>query len=507
MAFEFWPPDRTWPSESFAEASPDAGLPAHQYRPGRGKLSGIVCSQSGMVSSNTIVSEGAPDFLKSPFESNKDYFVKSGLHIQRLVHDRRDPTNVADRSGGKTCLEMHKSASALCGAKRHDIKSEATGKIYNQTMTSGDSPQWFGLPLEHNREFYASKGLTPEGLTQENRDMAFGRRTAGIVQKAGQVTGKMKAPLVHAVTGQVCSNSICSLGSPDHFKTSFDANREYYKAELGVTHSMRRGGADDDRMAEYPGGKQVHLVSPHTGELCYANMSNTTAPQWMRRPLLDNKEHIEKKHGTKLQECTTHKDVCHTFKTKGGAWMTCHDTGEKFRRNMVSTDSAPGWMLPAKTGPPIASAPAKGSHAAPSLTLERSPQPGPTSSSAASARGGRSANQEFSASEQQAPRRRSSSTNSPSKQAPERRNSSSKSPSKNSPARRSSSTNSPSKQTFDRRAQPSAQQGGVTKSSDGRSSAMSACGSQTQRSETSRGRPEKPPPPQRPQTERGRERR
>jgi len=126
-----------------------------------------------------------------------------------------------------------------------------------------------------------------------------------------------------------------------------DANRRYLE-ETG-SPPPRRNSKRDDAFAEYPiGKKSLFRVDHENGNLLHSQVVSCTSPRWMRSPILSNKAYFEKEANCKL------KEVAKTERERPGKRQHIKDpeTGETVRKNMVSGESVPEWMIAASRSCP-----------------------------------------------------------------------------------------------------------------------------------------------------------
>mmetsp|Transcript_95584 Transcript_95584/g.205097 ORF Transcript_95584/g.205097 Transcript_95584/m.205097 type:complete len:398 (-) Transcript_95584:116-1309(-) len=114
-----------------------------------GKSVNCVLEETGRLANHSIVSERSPDWMKSPFESNRPYFDRLGVS-QRLKSPR------SGEAAGIESVAQHVQDSQR---RRNHVLHADTGQINNQTIVSVLSPSWMKSPFESNREYFEEKGV------------------------------------------------------------------------------------------------------------------------------------------------------------------------------------------------------------------------------------------------------------------------------------------------------------------------------------------------------------
>lgn len=120
-----------------------AGLTREQVRM---KKTNITDPDTGKLINMTKVSAAAPEFFKTSFENNREYFEQQGVAEQR-----RNPAGAELKAAGH-----RKSHTRM---KRSNITDPHSGKIQNKTIVSKEAPDHFKTAFESNRTHFEKQGV------------------------------------------------------------------------------------------------------------------------------------------------------------------------------------------------------------------------------------------------------------------------------------------------------------------------------------------------------------
>lgn len=126
------------------------------------KKTQIVNRETGQVSNQTITSPAAPDWMKSPFTSNKEHFMKFG-DLQELKNRKGD---IGAASAGKARHETgifsgyHDARRA-----RRDVHDKDSGQAKFRTAISTEAPEFMRHPHdshEASRQRFDQRGASQQ---------------------------------------------------------------------------------------------------------------------------------------------------------------------------------------------------------------------------------------------------------------------------------------------------------------------------------------------------------
>jgi len=270
-----------------------------------------VDEETGKVLSNSIVSGQSPNFMKSPFESNKDFFIKQGI-AQNLK--KREPDTA--RAAGK-----EQNVAVQQGTNRQGRKTQIvqeTGRICNQTIVSVESPNFFKGPFENNKAFFMDQGIVEKMKSLQDLKGSHNHSAGYDVTK--QVNGK-RVNIASPETGKVYATHMVSVGEvPEVMKRNYENHKDHYE-KIGQKPT---GKAHDERSWDYAGtdSQFVHrhktkttcIVAEESGKVHAKNIVSPESPSWMKEPFENNREHFvqaasEGKHPVQKLGPSAQKDL------------------------------------------------------------------------------------------------------------------------------------------------------------------------------------------------------
>lgn len=139
---------RQRPQSARAQGPHYAGDRSKEFRD---KAKGAVVDQlTGKVANSSIVSPESPQWMKEPFENNRQYFQNKGV-AQKLralsAEELRDTGFIAGRPVPVRARQVHKQ-----------ITNEA-GRVQNMSIVSRTAPDWMKSPFESNRTYFENAGI------------------------------------------------------------------------------------------------------------------------------------------------------------------------------------------------------------------------------------------------------------------------------------------------------------------------------------------------------------
>lgn len=193
--------------------TPEGEIPAGGYGK-KGyvqKKCAVTVKETGAVKNQTIISTQAPEWFKSAFDSNRDYFESRGVAQQLSA-----PDPLGEVAAG--------IAPSTVRMKKTNITDPDTGKLINATKVSAGAPAFFKTSFENNRKYFEQKGAA-----EKLRKPAGAEITAAGSRKSE--ARMKKSNIIDPQSGKVSNKTIVSKDAPDHFKTAFESNRIYFEKQ------------------------------------------------------------------------------------------------------------------------------------------------------------------------------------------------------------------------------------------------------------------------------------
>eukprot|EP00928_Gymnodinium_smaydae_P080279 TRINITY_DN64007_c0_g1_i1.p1 TRINITY_DN64007_c0_g1~~TRINITY_DN64007_c0_g1_i1.p1 ORF type:complete len:465 (-),score=63.67 TRINITY_DN64007_c0_g1_i1:56-1450(-) len=262
-----------------------AGLQASGEVPGlerltkRWKKPQVVCEETGIVRNAAIVSVNSPDFMKAPFESNRDFFEQQGVAQRAHTLKSRHP----ERAAGKP---IHEDAEA---AVRGGIRPK--GLETAVTAVTKDAPDHFYTAYARNEEALSSKHLYGRPVKEP-----FGKEgaTAGAFDKERKVHSKQ---IVLKCPDSGKNRSVHHRNyeqAPDFMNAPYWSNVDkYHSRGFGADGSPRdfaHAGRDAGLQER---GKNVAYVDDYTGKVYNKNIQSPEAPTWAKSAFESNRAYFE----------------------------------------------------------------------------------------------------------------------------------------------------------------------------------------------------------------------
>jgi len=229
----------------------EAGKPAIiQNETAKCKRTQIVHEDSGKVFNLSVVSNHCPDWMKSPFESNREQLNRAGHNQNLLVRDRPydagkklDAFEIISNNkhlptfATKGAARMPRPGDWTC--RRSQIVHEETGQLNNHHTVSFSAPDFMhptpaSKPLPHNdhprpRSHRGHPGpysdIHAAGLTRaETCDDIWG--TKGHASHLRSKKVNLRVP----ETGELKSNTMVSGKAPQFMNEPFDSNKRHLES-------------------------------------------------------------------------------------------------------------------------------------------------------------------------------------------------------------------------------------------------------------------------------------
>jgi len=109
----------------------------------------------------TIASKDSPEWFRSVFNTNRHYFDKVGITEQ---------------------LQQEAVRQQHQGLKK-SIRHDASGKVFNRTQVSAETPAWMRSVLETNRPYFEQKGIVDVLRQKPNKTQHNSRKVATAAAK------------------------------------------------------------------------------------------------------------------------------------------------------------------------------------------------------------------------------------------------------------------------------------------------------------------------------------
>mmetsp|Transcript_63008 Transcript_63008/g.132986 ORF Transcript_63008/g.132986 Transcript_63008/m.132986 type:complete len:387 (+) Transcript_63008:47-1207(+) len=202
---------------------------------GRGpalKKTGMSHQETGKVFSAQVVSMDAPEFMKSPFESNRDFLTKEGrVKVQVFDTNAAKKMTKGERAAG--IHSEHRRGDWLTSeemGKHTNVVQEATGRICNATITSIAAPAFMKSPFETHRAYFEKIGVV-----QQLKPSVGPKEHEGVF---GHNVGKSKRLNLAHEDGRIYNGTIVSRDAPHFMKSPFESNRAHFTA-AGVAQKLK----------------------------------------------------------------------------------------------------------------------------------------------------------------------------------------------------------------------------------------------------------------------------
>ncbi|CAE7299076.1 unnamed protein product [Symbiodinium natans] len=325
-------PDRTKPMK-FDNESGKCGNPAEDnWRPG--KRMNIQAQDTGRIQNKTIVSVESPDWMKSFFENNRNYFEQKGI-AQKL----KKPAG-----GDATAAGIGSSARAQGKKVGAALRDDAGAPLSPQNMGSEASPDWmnsarkwtkvdkespdsgwqragndrftFMVPRTkcrsaNNMQHLVVSDHVPDWMRVESaleavaKDTPRRARSADDLSRAAgvdthriwdQSTRNKGCGNIHPSTGRV---NYSSQQSPDFPLDSGLEHRQAFEEKARSMPNSARNGYDNghisagDKLKDRR-SKKGTVMDEGTGKVANNSIVSAESPQWMKQPFESNRSFFEK---------------------------------------------------------------------------------------------------------------------------------------------------------------------------------------------------------------------
>jgi len=220
------------------DGKPSAGGESDFFgRPKAVKRSGHVHSETGKVLNRSIVSTRAPDFFKSPFESNREYFEKEmadqvqDFDVTRGMEDRQNKATRKDKPAG--VHSEWRRGNWLSDSQNHGKSQntvQASGRVCNSSVISVAAPAFMKSPFESNRAHFEEQGVVQKLKPGAKSKME------GAIDGSGVTKGGINRRCEE--TGCIWNHSITSREAPHFMKSPFESNRAFFE-ERGVAQKVK----------------------------------------------------------------------------------------------------------------------------------------------------------------------------------------------------------------------------------------------------------------------------
>jgi len=173
---------------------------AREPRPGdwSRKKTQIRDDETGQLRNQSMVSRSAPDFMKSPFESQRPYFEHRG--IDQKLRPRTAKPQASVHEGHRAGLAYAEGADHVWGQqgegtpgknKKMNVRHEETGELHGNTLVSARAPKFMHSPFEADRA-----NLEAQDKVQAPRDMKGQKKvqTKGFMESSKKMLPKPVSP-------------------------------------------------------------------------------------------------------------------------------------------------------------------------------------------------------------------------------------------------------------------------------------------------------------------------
>eukprot|EP00928_Gymnodinium_smaydae_P087836 TRINITY_DN72029_c0_g1_i1.p1 TRINITY_DN72029_c0_g1~~TRINITY_DN72029_c0_g1_i1.p1 ORF type:complete len:464 (-),score=36.42 TRINITY_DN72029_c0_g1_i1:595-1986(-) len=223
-----------------------------------------------------IVSVGSPEFMKSPFETNRKYFDEMGVSQKKL-------TVVGPEN-------KHRSAGVYYHPAKHDQRGKRgiivqdTGRTYAKTLTSVDAPAEMRGPFDNHRAHFADKphllGETTAPTNAAGLDCYY----------RGADSKKIHIRLTED-DRLISTWGFATDRCPTFMESPMMNNQEHYSKQgliNDLEHARRKEVAGVATHRIPLSARPVYVANAETGKVYHKNFPSKAAPEWMKSQFSEN---------------------------------------------------------------------------------------------------------------------------------------------------------------------------------------------------------------------------